>query len=65
MPSRKTAPYGTWHSPITAHTVAAGTKPLSEPRIDAAHVCWLEGLSAEGGRWPWRHPPNYIAGVGS
>lgn len=50
MPSRKTAPYGTWHSPITAHTVAAGTKPLSEPRIDGAHVCWLEGLSAEGGR---------------
>jgi len=50
MPSRKTAPYGTWPSPITAQAVAAGTKPLSAPRIDGAQVYWLEGLTAEGGR---------------
>ena len=50
MPGPKTAPYGTWRSPITAQAVAAGTKPLSAPRIDGAHVCWLEGLTGEGGR---------------
>jgi dipeptidyl aminopeptidase/acylaminoacyl peptidase len=43
-------PCGTWPSPITARRIAAGTRPLSQPRLDGATVYWLEGLSAEGGR---------------
>jgi dipeptidyl aminopeptidase/acylaminoacyl peptidase len=50
MTPSRIAAYGTWPSPITAHVVAAGTRPLSAPRIDGPHVCWLEGLAAEGGR---------------
>lgn len=50
MTSRAVAPYGTWPSPITAQRVAAGSKPLSAPRIDGEHVYWLEGRAAEGGR---------------
>ena len=54
MPAPKTvpetAPYGSWRSPITAQSVAAGSKPLSAPRIDGAQIQWLEGLPAEGGR---------------
>lgn len=54
-----TRPYGTWPSPITAQTVAAGTKPLSAPRIDGAQSYWLEGLAAEGGRVAGvRHLPS-------
>ena len=50
MPTPKTAPYGTWRSPITAQAVAAGSKPLSAPRLDGTQIQWLEGLPAEGGR---------------
>ncbi|HEV7915028.1 MAG TPA: S9 family peptidase [Albitalea sp.] len=50
MPDKISAPFGTWPSPISAGRVAAGSKPLSAPRIDGTQVCWLEGLSAEGGR---------------
>ncbi|HEX4509583.1 MAG TPA: S9 family peptidase, partial [Burkholderiaceae bacterium] len=44
------APCGTWRSPITAARVAAGTRPLTAPRIAGGHVRWLEGLPDEGGR---------------
>jgi len=50
MPAPMTAPYGSWRSPITAQAVAAGSRPLSAPRIDGAQIQWLEGLPAEGGR---------------
>ena len=50
MPNRTIAPFGTWTSPISAQRVAAGSKPLSSPRLDGAQVYWLEGLTAEGGR---------------
>jgi hypothetical protein len=50
MTTPKTAPYGTWRSPISAQAVAAGSKPLSAPRVDGTHIQWLEGLPAEGGR---------------
>jgi dipeptidyl aminopeptidase/acylaminoacyl peptidase len=45
-----TAAYGTWTSPITAQRVAAGSTPLSAPRIDGDALYWLEGVPAEGGR---------------
>ncbi len=44
------APYGAWHSPITAEQVAAGVRPLSCPRIVGDRLLWLEGLPEEGGR---------------
>jgi len=50
MSSRTPAPFGTWKSPITAHRVAAGTRPLAAPCIVDKDICWLEGLPAEGGR---------------
>jgi dipeptidyl aminopeptidase/acylaminoacyl peptidase len=44
------ARYGTWKSPIGAERLAAGSKPLSAPRVVGSTIHWLEGLVAEGGR---------------
>jgi dipeptidyl aminopeptidase/acylaminoacyl peptidase len=45
------APFGTWASPLDTARLAAGTRPLSAPRVLAdGRVRWLEGLPAEGGR---------------
>lgn len=44
------APYGSWRSPISAATVAAGEIPLSAPDIAGEDVYWLEGKPGEGGR---------------
>jgi dipeptidyl aminopeptidase/acylaminoacyl peptidase len=44
------APFGTWTSPIGAARAAAAALRLSQPRIDGAHVYWLEGRPAETGR---------------
>ena len=44
------APCGTWTSPISAERLAAGAKPLAEPRLDGSDIVWLEGRAAEGGR---------------
>jgi dienelactone hydrolase len=45
-----TAPYGTWTSPITAETVAAGALRFSSVLIEDETIFWLEGRPAEGGR---------------
>jgi len=50
MNTRISAPYGTWKSPISAARLAAGSKPLTAPRVVGDDVVWLEGLVAEGGR---------------
>ena len=50
MNTPATAPAGTWPSPITAARVAAGTRPVSAPRIVGGHVMWLQSLPEEGGR---------------
>jgi len=47
---RKTAPYGTWNSPITSELVVAGTLGLSEVQVVGREVYWLETRPAEGGR---------------
>jgi hypothetical protein len=39
----KTAPYGSWKSPITSDLIAAQSISLSEPRLDGEQVYWLEG----------------------
>jgi dipeptidyl aminopeptidase/acylaminoacyl peptidase len=47
---RRTAPFGSWASPVTAALVAAGGVRLGEVRTSGADVCWLETRPAEGGR---------------
>jgi hypothetical protein len=44
------APYGSWKSPITAQTVAAGSLRLGGIVLDGDDLYWLEGRPDEGGR---------------
>jgi dipeptidyl aminopeptidase/acylaminoacyl peptidase len=44
------APFGSWRSEIRSADIAAGARRLSQPRIDAGYVYWLEGRPSEGGR---------------
>ena len=44
------APYGTWTSPVTARTVAAGALRLGSIAIDGDDIYWIEGRPDEGGR---------------
>jgi hypothetical protein len=49
-PSTKTAPYGSWKSPITSDLIAAQSITLSELCLDGGYVYWLEGRPQEQGR---------------
>ena len=51
MSSAKTAPYGSWKSPITSDLIVAQSITLSEVRLDGGHVYWLEGRPQEQGRY--------------
>jgi len=44
------APYGSWRSPITAASIAAGGVSLSIPDVVDGDVYWLEGKPLEAGR---------------
>ncbi len=44
------APYGAWHSPITADRLVEGTVLLSFPSAVGGTLYWSEGRPAEGGR---------------
>src|SRR5215469_13244913 len=46
----KTAPYGSWKSPITSDLIVAQSTMLSDVRLDGDHVYWLEGRPQEQGR---------------
>src|SRR5271165_2231523 len=46
----KTAPYGSWKSPITSDLIVAQSIVLSEPRLDRGDIYWLEGRPQEQGR---------------
>jgi dipeptidyl aminopeptidase/acylaminoacyl peptidase len=46
----KTAPYGSWRSPITSDLIVAQSIALSEVRLDGGNVHWLEGRPQEQGR---------------
>lgn len=47
----KTAPYGTWLSPITSDFIAAGgVVRLSSCKVVGEKIFWLEGRPAEAGR---------------
>jgi dipeptidyl aminopeptidase/acylaminoacyl peptidase len=48
--SIKTAPYGSWKSPITSDLIVAQSVALAEPRLERGHVYWLEGRPQEQGR---------------
>jgi dipeptidyl aminopeptidase/acylaminoacyl peptidase len=46
----KTAPYGSWKSPITSDLIVGASIGLSEVRIDGGVVYWLEQRPQEQGR---------------
>src|SRR6476619_7390202 len=46
----KTAPYGSWKSPITSDLIVAQSISLSDVRLDGGHIYWLEGRPQEQGR---------------
>lgn len=48
--SPKTAPYGSWKSPITSDLIVAQAVGLSEIRLDNGVIYWLEGRPQERGR---------------
>jgi len=50
FPSRKTAPYGSWKSPIMSDLIVAQTIGLSDVRLDGGAIYWLEGRPQEQGR---------------
>jgi dipeptidyl aminopeptidase/acylaminoacyl peptidase len=50
-PLTKTAPYGSWKSPITSDLIVAQSITLSEVCLDSGKVYWLEGRPQEQGRY--------------
>lgn len=52
----KTAPYGSWKSPITSDLIVAQAIGLSEVRLDEGIIYWLEGRPQERGRSVVVHP---------
>src|SRR5215813_11288045 len=50
MPEPRTAPYGSWSSPITSDMIVASSIGLGEIVLDGSDVYWLESRPQEGGR---------------
>src|SRR5205085_2084106 len=50
MTTPRTAPYGTWKSPITSDLIVKETVGLSQPRIDGSDIYWVEMRPSERGR---------------
>lgn len=50
MAPRRTAPYGTWKSPVTADLVSGGSIGFPQVELDGNEIYWLEQRPAEGGR---------------
>ena len=46
----RTAPYGSWQSPITSELIVSQSISLSEVRLDGADIYWIETRPHEGGR---------------
>src|SRR5262249_23310625 len=51
MSSKKTAPYGSWKSPITSDLIVAQSISLSEAQLDGKDLYWVEGRPREQGRF--------------
>ena len=50
MIPRKTAPYGSWRSPITSDVIVAESVGIGETRLDGEDIYWTEMRPSEGGR---------------
>src|SRR6185312_1476771 len=48
--SKRTAPGGTWASPISFESLVEGAIHPSDLRVHAGRLYWLESRPAEGGR---------------
>ncbi|MBN1794512.1 MAG: S9 family peptidase [Candidatus Omnitrophica bacterium] len=48
---KKTAPYGSWKSPITSNLIVKGTVGLTGLALDNGRIFWLEMRPSEGGRY--------------
>ena len=51
MASVRTAPYGSWKSPISGEVLASGSSLPSELTLDGETPYWLELKPSEGGRY--------------
>src|SRR6266850_4362836 len=49
-PQARTAPYGSWKSPITSELIVAQSIALADVRLDGGNIYWLEGRPQEQGR---------------
>ncbi|WP_375426640.1 S9 family peptidase [uncultured Friedmanniella sp.] len=53
----RTAPYGSWPSPVTVDQLTSASVGLSEVRIEGRDLYWLESRADQGGRLSlWRAP---------
>ena len=50
MADPKTAPYGSWRSPISSDLAASSSVRLGQLEVNGTDVYWLEGRPSEGGR---------------
>lgn len=50
VPNKKTAPYGSWLSPITSELIVTGSIRLGQIVLDGDTVYWTEGRPSENGR---------------
>ena len=50
MPERKTAPYGSWSSPITSDLIVASSIGLRAILLDGTDIYWIEARPREDGR---------------
>ncbi len=51
MPEIKTAPYGSWESPITSDLIVSEAVGLSDVVLDGQDIYWVEMRPSEGGRY--------------
>src|SRR6266852_569369 len=50
MPEPRTAPYGSWASPITSDLIVASSIGLGDILTDGSDIYWIESRPQEGGR---------------
>src|SRR5204863_50126 len=50
MANKRTGPFGSWNSPITADAIVREAVSLSEPRLDRDAIYWVEGRPRDKGR---------------
>ena len=50
MTQPRTAPYGSWKSPITSELIVAESIGLGDIALDGDDIYWLESRPSEGGR---------------